>query len=39
MSFLLAHHLEPHHVPILAVIFVAGVWIGWQQAGRFFRHA
>ncbi len=27
---LLAHHLEAHHVPVLAALFAAGVFIGWQ---------
>lgn len=37
MIWILAHHVEPHHYPILSVIFVAGAWIGWQQAGRWLK--
>ena len=37
MNLLLAHHLEAHHVPILAVIFVAGFYIGWQGLGRWLK--
>jgi hypothetical protein len=32
---LLAHHLEAHHVPVLAVLFAAGFYIGWQALSRF----
>jgi hypothetical protein len=31
---LLAHHLEPQHVPVLLAIFAAGVFIGWQALSR-----
>jgi hypothetical protein len=31
---LLAHHLEAHHVPILASFFAAGFFIGWQALSR-----
>jgi len=27
---LLAHHLEAHHVPVLASLFAAGFFVGWQ---------
>ena len=30
MSVLLAHHLEPHHVPVLLGLFAAGFWLGWH---------
>lgn len=30
MNILLAHHVELYHVPVLAVLFVAGAWIGWK---------
>jgi len=25
-----AHHVEPYHWPVLAVLFTAGAWIGWK---------
>ena len=25
-----AHHVELYHVPVLAVLFAAGAWIGWK---------
>lgn len=34
MTMLLAHHLEAHHVPILASLFAAGFFIGWQALSR-----
>jgi hypothetical protein len=34
MNVLWAHHLEPHHVPVLAGLFAAGFYIGWQALGR-----
>ena len=27
---LLAHHVEPQHVPVLAVLLGVGIWLGWQ---------
>jgi len=33
---MLAHHLEAHHLPVLAVLFAAGFFIGWQILGRWF---
>lgn len=27
---LLAHHLESYHFPLLALMFVAGMSMGWQ---------
>ena len=27
-----AHHLELHHLPVLAALFVAGCWSGWHAA-------
>jgi len=27
-----AHHVELYHVPVLAVLFAAGAWIGWKFA-------
>jgi hypothetical protein len=27
---LFAHHVELYHVPVLAVLFAAGAWIGWK---------
>ncbi len=32
---LLAHHLELQHIPVLAILFVAGFAIGWQNIIRF----
>jgi hypothetical protein len=29
MTVLFAHHLEPEHVLVMGVLFLAGVWIGW----------
>ncbi len=34
MTLLLAHHLEAHHVPVLAALFAAGFFIGWQLLSR-----
>jgi hypothetical protein len=34
MNVLWAHHLEAHHVPVLAGLFVAGFYIGWQALSR-----
>jgi hypothetical protein len=31
---LFAHHLEPHHLPVLLCLFAAGFYIGWQTVGR-----
>jgi hypothetical protein len=31
---LLAHHLEAHHVPVLAAIFAAGFLLGWLGIAR-----
>ncbi len=31
---LLAHHLEAHHVPVLAALFAAGFYVGWQLLSR-----
>lgn len=31
---LLAHHLEPIHLPVLAALFAAGFFIGWQGLSR-----
>jgi uncharacterized membrane protein YciS (DUF1049 family) len=39
MNMLLAHHLEAHHVPILACIFAAGFFIGWQALGRWLSRS
>jgi hypothetical protein len=29
MTVLFAHHLEPEHVLVMSVLFLAGGWIGW----------
>ncbi|HMF37047.1 MAG TPA: hypothetical protein VKF17_10425 [Isosphaeraceae bacterium] len=34
MALLFAHHLAPEHLPVLAMLFVAGFALGWQSAGR-----
>jgi hypothetical protein len=34
VTILLAHHLEAHHVPVLACLFAAGFFIGWQAVSR-----
>jgi uncharacterized membrane protein YciS (DUF1049 family) len=34
VNILLAHHLEPHHVPVLAALFAAGFFVGWQMLSR-----
>jgi hypothetical protein len=34
MTILFAHHLELQHLPVLAAIFSAGIWVGWQLTGR-----
>jgi hypothetical protein len=34
MTLLLAHHIELHHVPVLAGIFAAGCWIGWEGVSK-----
>ncbi len=37
MNILLAHHVMPQHVPVLAAIFAAGVWLGWRLINKFTR--
>jgi hypothetical protein len=34
MNLLLAHHLEPHHWPVLVCLFAGGFSIGWQALSR-----
>jgi hypothetical protein len=34
---LLAHHIEVQHLPVVAVLFVAGGWIGWQFVQRVLK--
>jgi hypothetical protein len=34
MSILLAHHLEPQHLPVLLCLFAAGAYIGWHGVTR-----
>ena len=31
---LLAHHVEPHHLPVLAAFFAVGCWLGWRLLSR-----
>ncbi len=35
--FVLAHHLELQHVPVVLIIAVAGAWIGWNMASKWLR--
>ena len=30
---LFAHHLELYHVPVLSLLFAAGLYIGWRFIG------
>jgi uncharacterized membrane protein YciS (DUF1049 family) len=34
---LFAHHVQPEHIPVLAVLFAAGFWLGWQLVSRSVR--
>jgi hypothetical protein len=34
MNSLFAHHLEPHHFPVLIGMFAAGFYIGWTLLSR-----
>ena len=34
MTFLLAHHIEAQHVPVLLLLFAAGIYLGWELLGR-----
>ena len=34
MNLLLAHHIEAQHVPVLLILFAAGIYIGWELLGR-----
>lgn len=34
MIVCLAHHLEIQHVPVVAAIFAAGLWIGWRLVSK-----
>jgi hypothetical protein len=34
MIALFAHHVEPQHYPVLAALFAAGFWLGWQLLSR-----
>jgi hypothetical protein len=38
MSTLFAHHVELYHVPVLAVLFAAGAWIGWKFVSALAKH-
>lgn len=31
---ILAHHVEAHHVVIMAILFAAGCGLGWQIVAR-----
>jgi hypothetical protein len=37
MNFLLAHHVEAQHVPVLLAMLLAGFWIGWNLVSRIAR--
>jgi hypothetical protein len=34
MTVFFAHHIEPHHVPVLLGLAAAGFWIGWNFVSR-----
>ena len=34
MIYLLAHHVELHHIPVLMAFFASGIWIGWRMTDR-----
>jgi hypothetical protein len=34
---ILAHHVEPQHIPVLLGMLAAGFWIGWNLVSRFVR--
>lgn len=34
MTPLFAHHVEVQHIPVLAALFAAGFWLGWQLLSR-----
>jgi len=34
MNPLLAHHLEPQHVPVLAAFLAVGFWLGWHLLSK-----
>jgi hypothetical protein len=36
---LFAHHLEPHHFPVLVSLFAAGFYVGWQALSRWLSRA
>jgi len=33
LPVLLAHHVELYHVPVLSLLFAAGLYIGWRFSG------
>lgn len=37
MNPLFAHHVELMHVPVLAMMFIAGFWLGWLMIARLVR--
>jgi hypothetical protein len=39
MNILLAHHLEPQHLPVLVCLFAAGFYIGWQALSHWFNRS
>ncbi len=39
MTVLFAHHLEAHHVPVLAGLFAAGFFLGWQGVSRWLNRS
>jgi hypothetical protein len=34
MTLLFAHHIEPHHYPVLLILFAAGFFVGWSLLSR-----
>jgi len=37
VSYLMAHHMELRHVPVVLVIFAAGAWIGSELISKFMK--
>jgi hypothetical protein len=37
MNPLLAHHVELEHLPVLVILWSAGLWIGWQLVTYWLR--
>jgi hypothetical protein len=37
MPVIFAHHLEPEHLAVMAVLFLLGGWIGWGMTSFFIN--